>query len=107
VVLLVRLKLGSPVLFRHQRPGIGDKPLILLKFRTMTDARDPTGELLPDERRITQFGQATVRGQDIASDRQATSRKRTFHIHMLTITEWSTAITNLDRLTFFPSDTGF
>jgi hypothetical protein len=107
VALLVRLKLGSPVLFRHQRPGIGDKPLILLKFRTMTDARDPTGELLPDERRITQFGQATVRGQDIASDRQATSRKRTFHIHMLTITEWSTAITNLDRLTFFPSDTGF
>ncbi len=61
VALLVRLKLGSPVLFRHQRPGIGGKPLILLKFRTMTDARDPAGELLPDERRITQFGQALRR----------------------------------------------
>jgi sugar transferase EpsL len=57
VALLVRLKLGSPVLFRHRRPGIGRRPFILLKFRTMTDARDANGELLPDERRITQFGQ--------------------------------------------------
>jgi sugar transferase EpsL len=57
MALLVRLNLGSPVLFRHQRPGIGGRPFILLKFRTMTDARDTNGELLPDEQRITQFGQ--------------------------------------------------
>jgi sugar transferase EpsL len=57
VALLVRLNFGSPVLFRHQRPGIGGRPFILLKFRTMTDARDANGELLPDEQRITQFGQ--------------------------------------------------
>jgi sugar transferase EpsL len=57
VALLVRLNLGSPVLFRHQRPGFGGRPFTLLKFRTMTDARDANGELLPDEQRITQFGQ--------------------------------------------------
>jgi sugar transferase EpsL len=57
MALLVRLNLGSPVLFRHQRPGIGGRPFILLKFRTMTDARDTNGELLPDEQRITRFGQ--------------------------------------------------
>ena len=49
MALLVRLNLGSPVLFRHQRPVIGGRPFILLKFRTMTDARDTNGELLPDE----------------------------------------------------------
>jgi sugar transferase EpsL len=57
VALLVRLNLGSPVLFRHQRPGFGGRPFILLKLRTMTDARDGNGELLPDEQRLTQFGQ--------------------------------------------------
>jgi sugar transferase EpsL len=57
VALLVRLKLGSPVLFQHQRPGIGGRPFVLIKFRSMTDARDANGELLPDEQRITQFGQ--------------------------------------------------
>jgi sugar transferase EpsL len=57
VALLVRLKLGSPVLFRQQRPGMGGRPFILLKFRTMTNARVANGELLPDEQRITQFGQ--------------------------------------------------
>lgn len=57
MALLLRLNLGSPVLFRHQRPGIGGRPFLLLKFRTMTDARDTNGELLPDEQRITQFGQ--------------------------------------------------
>src|SRR5260370_3220086 len=57
VALLVRLKLGSPVLFRHQRPGIGGRPFMLLKFRTMTDARDAGGALLPNEQRITPFGQ--------------------------------------------------
>jgi sugar transferase EpsL len=57
VALLVRLNLGSPVLFQHRRPGIRGRPFILMKFRTMTDARDANGELLPDEQRITQFGQ--------------------------------------------------
>src|ERR1700744_6508940 len=57
VALLVRLKLGSPIVFRHQRPGIGGRPFILLKFRTMTNARDANDDLLPDEQRITRFGQ--------------------------------------------------
>ena len=45
---LVRLKLGSPVLFRQERPGYACKSFTLLKFRTMTDARDSNGQLLPD-----------------------------------------------------------
>lgn len=56
VALLVRLKLGSPVLFRQQRPGLYGQPFTLLKFRTMTDARDATGNLLPDAVRLTRFG---------------------------------------------------
>lgn len=57
VALLVRLKLGTPILFRHERPGLGGRPFTLLKFRTMTDARDNTGTLLPDEKRTHPFGQ--------------------------------------------------
>ena len=57
VALLVRLNLGSPMLLRQQRPGMGGRPFLLMKFRTMTNARDANGELLPDEQRITQFGQ--------------------------------------------------
>lgn len=56
VALLVRLKLGSPVLFRQQRPGLGGRPFVMLKFRTMSDARDSNGELLPDEVRLGRFG---------------------------------------------------
>ncbi len=56
VALLVRLKLGSPVLFRQQRPGLHGKPFWLLKFRTMTDERDAEGNLLPDAQRLTPFG---------------------------------------------------
>lgn len=56
VALLVRLKLGSPVLFRQQRPGLHGKPFMILKFRTMTGARDAEGHLLPDAERITAFG---------------------------------------------------
>lgn len=55
--LFVRRKLGSPVLFRQERPGLGGTPFILLKFRTMTDARDDSGALLPDEKRTHPFGQ--------------------------------------------------
>jgi len=57
VALLVHLNLDSPVLFRQQRPGVGGRPFLLMKFRTMTNARDANGELLPDEQRITRFGQ--------------------------------------------------
>lgn len=56
VALLVRLKLGAPVLFRQQRPGLHGRPFTIYKFRTMTDERDARGNLLPDERRITGLG---------------------------------------------------
>lgn len=55
--ILVRLKLGSPVLFTQKRPGRDGKIFILYKFRTMTDARDEKGELLPDDQRLPAFGQ--------------------------------------------------
>jgi sugar transferase EpsL len=57
IALLVRLKLGSPVLFRQQRPGLGGKPFTILKFRSMNDARDSGGRPLPDSERVTAFGQ--------------------------------------------------
>ena len=57
VALLVRRRLGSPILFRQERPGLGGKPFVMLKFRTMTDARDAAGALLPDEERTHPFGQ--------------------------------------------------
>ncbi len=55
--LLVRVKLGSPVIFRQERPGEDGKPFMLYKFRSMTDERDENGELLPDEDRLPPFGQ--------------------------------------------------
>jgi sugar transferase EpsL len=54
--LAVRFRLGSPVLFRQERPGLGGIPFTLLKFRTMTDARDAAGQLLPDADRLPPFG---------------------------------------------------
>ena len=54
--ILVRVKLGSPVLFRQERPGRYGKIFTLCKFRTMTQKRDASGELLPDEERLTRFG---------------------------------------------------
>lgn len=56
LVLIVRYKLGSPVLFRQQRPGLYGRPIILRKFRTMTDGCDAAGNLLPDAERLTKFG---------------------------------------------------
>ena len=56
VALLVRLKLGSPVLFIQERPGLRGRPFRMVKFRTMNDERGPDGELLPDEVRLTSFG---------------------------------------------------
>lgn len=54
--LLVRINLGSPVLFRQQRPGLHGKPFNIYKFRTMSSLRSTDGELLPDERRMTAIG---------------------------------------------------
>jgi len=56
VAVLVRIKLGSPVIFKQKRPGKDEKIFTLYKFRTMTDERDEDGELLPDEVRLTKFG---------------------------------------------------
>jgi sugar transferase EpsL len=56
LALLVRVRLGSPVLFRQQRPGRRGTIFELVKFRTMTDTRDRTGQLLPDAVRLTPFG---------------------------------------------------
>ncbi len=56
LALLVRWRLGSPVFFRQQRPGLHGKPFIIYKFRTMTNATDETGRLLPDSERLTAFG---------------------------------------------------
>ena len=56
VAILVRIKLGSPVIFKQERPGLNEKIFTLYKFRTMTDKRDESGELLPDSERLTKFG---------------------------------------------------
>lgn len=56
VALLVRSRLGSPILFRQERPGRLGQPFIIYKFRTMTDDRDGHGALLPDQERLTRFG---------------------------------------------------
>ena len=56
VSILVRIKLGSPILFKQQRPGLHGKPFYVYKFRTMTDERDSNGQLLPDHIRLTPFG---------------------------------------------------
>ncbi len=56
VAVLVKKKLGSPVIFKQKRPGRDEKIFTMYKFRTMNDARDITGELLPDSARLTDFG---------------------------------------------------
>lgn len=56
VAILVRIKLGSPILFKQKRPGLNEKIFTMYKFRTMTDEKDKFGELLPDEIRLTKFG---------------------------------------------------
>lgn len=56
LAILVRVKLGSPVLFTQERPGKDERIFKLYKFRSMTDARDENGELLPDDVRLTKFG---------------------------------------------------
>lgn len=54
--ILVKIKLGSPIIFKQQRPGKNEKIFTLYKFRTMTDKKDEEGNLLPDEQRLTKFG---------------------------------------------------
>ncbi|GIP16498.1 UDP-galactose phosphate transferase [Paenibacillus montaniterrae] len=56
VALLVRFKLGSPIIFKQKRPGLNDRIFEMYKFRTMTDEKDSTGKLLPDDIRLTKFG---------------------------------------------------
>ena len=56
VAILVRIKLGSPILFKQKRPGKNEKIFTLYKFRTMTDKKDKNGELLSDSERLTKFG---------------------------------------------------
>lgn len=56
VAVLVRIKLGSPVIFKQERPGLNEKIFTMYKFRTMTDEKDEGGNLLPDRERLTRFG---------------------------------------------------
>jgi sugar transferase EpsL len=56
VAVIVRIKLGSPVIFKQQRPGLDGNPFFMYKFRTMTDARDTDGNLMHDEERLPAFG---------------------------------------------------
>ncbi len=56
VAILVRIKLGSPIIFKQQRPGKDEKIFTLYKFRTMTDKKDENGNLFPDSERLTKFG---------------------------------------------------
>ena len=56
IAILVRLKLGSPILFKQDRPGLNEKIFKMYKFRTMTDEKDKDGNLLPDTDRLTKFG---------------------------------------------------
>ena len=56
LIILIHLKLGSPIFFTQNRPGLNSKPFKMIKFRTMTDAKDENGNLLPDAVRLTKFG---------------------------------------------------
>lgn len=56
IAIMIRVKLGSPVIFKQERAGKNGKPYYMYKFRSMTDLRDENGELLPDEQRLGKFG---------------------------------------------------
>lgn len=58
IAILVRFKLGSPIIFKQERPGLNEKVFTLYKFRTMTDEKDANGNLMPDSVRLTKFGKA-------------------------------------------------
>ena len=74
VAVLIRLKLGAPVIFRQQRPGLHGQPSIILKFRTMTNAYDSQGNLLPDSDRLTSLGRFLRRTSSL-SERTILSEK--------------------------------
>ena len=74
LAILVRVKLGSPVLFKQQRPGKKEKIFNMYKFRTMTDARDENGNLLSDEIRLTKFGK-TLRATSFKEESGARETK--------------------------------
>ena len=57
IAFMVRMKIGSPILFCQERPGLHGTPFTIYKFHTMTDERDEGGNLLPDDKRLTGFGQ--------------------------------------------------
>src|SRR5699024_8907392 len=61
IAIIVRLKLGSPIIFKQQRPGLHGKPFNVYKFRTMTDKRDANGELLPDDVQVTKTGKFNLK----------------------------------------------
>ena len=61
--MVVAIRLGRPVFFRQRRPGLHGKPFEMIKFRSMTDECDATGALLPDDQRLTAFGQVPSRQQ--------------------------------------------
>jgi sugar transferase EpsL len=56
IAAAIRVNMGAPVFFRHKRPGLNERPFYLLKFRTMSTARDESGKLLPGDRRLTRLG---------------------------------------------------
>src|SRR5688500_2826754 len=64
IAIVVRVRLGSPIFFRHERAGRCGRPFTMYKFRTMTDARDAAGNPLPDEQRMTRLG-ALLRGTSL------------------------------------------
>ena len=65
LALLVRMRLGSPVIFRQPRPGLHGRTFTLWKFRTMTDSRGPDATLLPDVERVTPFGHRPPRSTSL------------------------------------------
>ena len=64
VAILVRIKLGAPIIFAQERPGLHEKIFRMYKFRSMSDARDKNGKLLPDEKRLGSFGKS-LRGTSL------------------------------------------
>jgi len=58
IAILVRINLGSPIIFKQERPGLNEKIFTLYKFRTMTNEKDENGQLLPNDKRLTKFGRA-------------------------------------------------
>lgn len=69
ISLLIRVKLGTPIIFKQQRPGLNEKIFTIYKFRTMTNEKDGNGKLLPDSERLTKFGKwlrsTSLEGNDI------------------------------------------